>query len=55
MHRFAHIHSAGVGGILKIVLVHWHYHPRSLTGWEWAAALVQALLRPTMDRLVIHI
>ena len=55
MHRLAHIYSVGVGGILKIVVVHQRYDPRALTGWEQAAASVQALLRPTMDRLVVHI
>ena len=50
-----YIYSVGVGGILKIVVAHWRYDPRSLQGWERADALVQALLRSTMDRLVVHI
>ena len=43
------------GGVLKIVVVHICFDPRSSMGWEWADALVQALLRPTMDRFVVHI
>ena len=50
-----HIYSVGVGGILKIVVVQICFEPLLSTGWERAAALVQALLRPTMDRLVVHI
>ena len=43
------------GGILKVLVVHLRFDPRSSTGSEGADALVQALLRPTMDRLVVHI
>ena len=43
------------GGILKIVGVQMRFDPWSSMGSEWADALVQALLRLTMDRLVVHI
>ena len=43
------------GGILKIDVVHMRYDPQLSTGSEWANALVQALLRPTMDSLPVHI
>ena len=50
-----YIYSVGIGGIPKIVVGHRRYDPRSSTGWERVDVLVQALLRPTMDRLVLHI
>ena len=43
------------GGILKTVVVHTRYDPQSSTGSEWVDMLVQALLRPTMDSLPVHI
>ena len=43
------------GGILKIVVVQMRFDPRSSMGAERADALEQALLRPTMDRLAVHI
>ena len=43
------------GGILKIVVVQRRFDPQSSTGLERADVLVQALLRPTMDRLVVYI
>ena len=42
------------GGILKIVVMHMRYDPQSSTGLERADALVQALLRPTMDSLPVY-
>ena len=35
--------------------MHLHYDPWLSTGWERADAFVQALLRPAIDRLVVHI
>ena len=49
------MYSVGVGGILKIVVGQMRFDPRSSTGTEWADALVQALLRPTMHRFAAHI
>ena len=43
------------GRTLKIVVVQMRFDPRSSTGWERVDALVQALLRPTMDRFAVHI
>ena len=43
------------GGVLKIVVVQMRFDPRSSMGLERADALVQALLRPTMDRFAVHI
>ena len=43
------------GGILKIVVVQMRFDPRSSMGSERADALVQALLRPTMGRLMVYI
>ena len=50
------MYSVGVGGILNIVVVHMRSDPQSWMGWERADALVvEALLRPTLDRLAVHI
>ena len=43
------------GGILKIVVVQMRFDPLSSTGWERAAALVQALLRPSMHSFAANI
>ena len=43
------------GGILKIVVVQMRFDPRSVIGSEQADTLVQALLRPTIDRFAVHI